>query len=149
MPIPSRTASPTPARIARPTPGFTLLEILIALTLMGILGAIVGPRMASRFSATRVETAAQQVMGDLERARLEAIKRNAPVTFKRTGDATYSITYVGTRSLGAATFSSAPDSVRFAPFGPLQLGGGTTFVVDVNGYTRTVAVNAAGHASIQ
>lgn len=128
--------------------GFTLLELLMALTILGIAIAFAGPRIATLTSKARAQSAAQQLVGDLGRARIEAIKRNTAVAFTRTDSATYSITYVGSRSLDGATFTSGPDSILFAPFGPPLLGGGT-FVVDVNGYTRSVTVSAAGHASVQ
>lgn len=132
----------------RPEPrGFTLLEILIAITVMALLTAIVGPRVVAYAQQSQVETAAQQLLGDLERARTAAIKRNTTVTFARSGPGSYSIEYVGSRSFDSVTFSSAPDSVVFASFGP-PLGGGT-FVLQRGDYTKTVLLNAAGHAEIQ
>lgn len=147
MAPPSRATSPR--RRPRGALGFSLIEILTAIVVMGILATIVGPKVASLSHRSTVEGAAQQLLGDLQRARMEAIKRNASVTLKRTGSSSYTITFVGTRKLSGATFQSGPDSVRFASFGPLQLGGGSTFVVVAGGYTRTVTLNAAGHASVQ
>lgn len=145
-----RQPSPaTPTGASALPRGFTLVEILTAIVVLSILAAIVGPKMVALSSRTHAETAAQQVLGDLERARMEAIKRNTSVTWRKTGPDTYTITYVGARALDGATFQSAPDSVRFAPFGPLQLGAGSNFVVAAGGYTRKIVLTAAGHARIE
>lgn len=146
MRYPSRATPTDASTLPR---GFTLVEILTAIVVVSILAAIVGPKMVALSTRTHAETAAQQVLGDLERARMEAIKRNTSVTWRKTGPDTYTITYVGARSLDGATFQTAPDSVRFAPFGPVQLGAESNFVVTAGSYTRTIVLSAAGHAKIQ
>lgn len=128
--------------------GFSLLEILIAVTVMGILAALVGPNVADYVQRTKLDGAAQQLLGDLERARTEAIKRNSAVTLRKTSASAYTITSVGSRSLDGATFTSGSDSVRFAPFGPPTTGS-ATFVLTGGGRTRTISVNDAGHVSVQ
>ncbi|MDX1622716.1 MAG: GspH/FimT family pseudopilin [Gemmatimonadota bacterium] len=127
--------------------GFSLIEILAAVVLLGIAVSIAAPQVADISRRMQVDSAAQQVLGALERARTEAIKRNraVKVTF---GEEMYTIQYVGARTLEGARFASAPDSVKFAPFGPPQLGG-ATFVVEVGTHSETVVLDAAGHATVQ
>ena len=136
-------------RLRRLSPwGFSLLEILIAVTILGILAALVGPKVADYAQRTKLDGAAQQLLGDLERARTEAIKRNSAVTLEMTSATTYTISSVGSRSLDGATVTSGSDSVRFAPFGPPTTGA-ATFVLTAGGRTRTISVNDAGHVSVQ
>ncbi|MDX1744527.1 MAG: GspH/FimT family pseudopilin [Halobacteriales archaeon] len=128
--------------------GFTLLEVMIAVTVLALLLTIMGPQIMQMSNRMEANAAAQQVLGDLERARTEAIKRNTTVSLKKTGDSTYSIQFVGSRALDGAVFASAPDSVAFAAYGPPTLGG-ETFVVQAGAHTKTVVLNAAGHAKVQ
>lgn len=129
-------------------PGFTLVEVMIVVSVLGLLLIILGPRITELSNRMGANAAAQQVLGDLERARTEAIKRNTTVTVEKTGSSTYSIQYVGSRSLDGAIFTSAPDSVVFAAFGPPRLGG-ATYVVQAGTHTKSVVLNAAGHAKVQ
>lgn len=127
--------------------GFSLVEILAAIAVLGILASIATPRIATMSRGLQVDAAAQQLAGDLERARTEAIKRNRSVKVT-PGTTTYTIQYIGVRDLGEATLLEAPDSVKFAPFGPVVMGG-VKFVLTVEDHARTVTLDAAGHAKIE
>jgi type IV fimbrial biogenesis protein FimT len=128
--------------------GFTLIELLITVAMIGILTAITLPRIVELSRRVQLDGAAQQLLGDLERSRTEAIKKNQPITLKKTSASNYTITGIGDRTLSGATFSSGADSIRFAPFGPPTTGA-ATFVLTANGRTKTIAVNGAGHAKVQ
>lgn len=43
--------------------GFTLLEILVVLVILGLLASLVGPRLFNQLSASKVKTAALQIEG--------------------------------------------------------------------------------------
>lgn len=58
--------------------GFTLLELLIVVTIIAIIGAIGMPNL--RRDRPQVRDAARVVMADLNRARSEAIRLNATVS---------------------------------------------------------------------
>lgn len=129
--------------------GFTLLEVLIVMAIMLIVAGIAVPSLQSVTRITRMETGGQNFVGDLRLARMEAIRRNRSVYVAKTGPSTYTIEYIGARSLReGVTFSSGPDTVRFAAFGPLQTGM-ATYTLQLEGRTRTVRLSAAGNASVE
>ena len=54
--------------------GFTLLEMLVVLVIIGMLAALVGPKLFTRVDSSRVETAKVQIKtfkGTLETMRLD------------------------------------------------------------------------------
>ncbi|MDP2367515.1 type II secretion system major pseudopilin GspG [Rhodoferax sp.] len=65
------------ARLGKPCArqrGFTLLEMLVVLVIIGLLGGLVGPRLFSKVDAAKVQTATAQIKllrGALETMRLD------------------------------------------------------------------------------
>jgi Tfp pilus assembly protein FimT len=79
---------------------FTLLDMIIALALLGILAAIAVPNLAGQLPTYRLNTAARQVQSELHRIKSQAVARNAdfravfvpPSSYrieKKTGTAAY------------------------------------------------------------
>jgi prepilin-type N-terminal cleavage/methylation domain-containing protein len=60
--------------------GFTLVELLVAVAIAGILASLAAPAFSSYFRARGVKNAADQLFSDLYRARSLAIKSRANVT---------------------------------------------------------------------
>jgi prepilin-type N-terminal cleavage/methylation domain-containing protein len=126
--------------------GFTLVELLIVVVLLGLLGAIAARLMRGEQEAFRVANAARQLAGDLSRSATEAVRRNRPLTLTRTGASAYSIDSIGSRALpDGVTFDVAQSAstVRFATLGP-PVTGAATFVLRRAGVQRTVRVTASG-----
>jgi type IV fimbrial biogenesis protein FimT len=71
--------------------GFTLIEMLIAVVIVGVLASIAVPSFREFVAGQRIRTASFDIMAVLTLARSEAIKRNAsaatPVTVAPTGGA--------------------------------------------------------------
>jgi prepilin-type N-terminal cleavage/methylation domain-containing protein len=129
--------------------GYTLLELVIVMVILSIVAGIAVPAMQSAAQSSRLETGRQTFIGDLRLARTEAIRRNRSVYVAMTSPSTYTIEYIGGRTLKeGVTFESAPDTVRFAAFGPLQTGM-ATYVLDLDGTNTTVRLSAAGNASTE
>jgi Tfp pilus assembly protein FimT len=130
--------------------GFTLVEAVLVLVLAGILVGIAIPRFTAVRQSLHLDTAAQQLAGDLRRLQVEAIKRNQSLRMAKTGASTYTVDSIGARTLdGSVTFGlTSMDSIRMRSFGPPATGA-ATFILTSNGLTKSVMVNAAGRISVQ
>jgi general secretion pathway protein G len=61
-------------RSLRRAPGFTLLEMLVVLVIVGLLASLVGPRLFTKVDAAKIQTAAAQIKllrGAVETMRLD------------------------------------------------------------------------------
>jgi type IV fimbrial biogenesis protein FimT len=61
--------------------GFTLVELMVTLGVIAILTVIAVPNFNSMINSNRLTTAANEIVGALNTARMEAIKRNAYTQF--------------------------------------------------------------------
>ncbi len=61
--------------------GFNLIELMIAVTLLGVLLMLGLPEYREWIQNTQIRTSAESVLNGLQLARTEAVRRNAPVTF--------------------------------------------------------------------
>ncbi len=60
--------------------GFTLIELIIAMTIVGILTALAFPSFREFIQNQRLSTQTNELVSDLAFARSEAVKRKGPVT---------------------------------------------------------------------
>lgn len=130
--------------------GFTILELLIVVALVGALMAIVLPRTGDARTRFALQQAAVQLQSDLVRARVEAVRRNSPLSLTKTGAAAYTIDSIGTRSLpdGVTFSSSTTGAYVFPAFGPSS-SGAATYNLQLRGFSKVVKVSASGMARIQ
>lgn len=56
--------------------GFTLLELLLVVAMLGILGSIASLQLAPLLSSVRLDSGARQVASDPQAARMKAIVQN-------------------------------------------------------------------------
>lgn len=61
--------------------GFTLVELMVALALVAILLGVGVPSLNEMFERNRASSQVNEVLGGLQTARMEAIRRNASVRF--------------------------------------------------------------------
>ncbi len=66
--------------------GFTLLELLVALVVLGVLLSIAIPSFSSTLDRQRLDNAVGSLAGGLAYTRLEAVRRNRVVTIAPIGD---------------------------------------------------------------
>jgi len=74
---------PAPHQLPRQS-GTTLLELIVAITVLGVLAAIAVPSYVHFIAAQRVRAAASDLYLTIVRARSEALKRSATVTISPT-----------------------------------------------------------------
>jgi len=153
---------PSPARapigrrpISYRVPGFSMLEMLIVIIIIGVLVAISVPKIARAIRHERVNRAAQVVVQDLQNGFAMAGRQRAPVrltftaatqTYEFTDRASGTVLQTRVMSTGSeyslTSLSASPVTVDVFPNGI----GSTGFTVTVaNGdYSRTITASSAG-----
>jgi type IV fimbrial biogenesis protein FimT len=72
----------------RASKGFTLIELMVSLTVLGILAAIALPSFNEAFLTNRLASFSNSFIAGTQVARSEAIKRNAPIKMCRSSNGT-------------------------------------------------------------
>lgn len=148
--------------------GFTLVEVMIVVAIIGILSAIAYPAIMQWLPSMRVKAATQQLYSDMQRAKSLAIKNNTTVTFafvvSAGCDAPTSYTFADVNvpasfnpiartmqnnvCLQESTFNAAPPPPPTSGFTPKGLPAGGTGHVTIahpqTTTTRTVTQTMAG-----
>ena len=83
--------------------GFSLVELIVVMTIVGIVIGIAVPSYKYVTNSNRVSSEVNQLLGDMQYARSEAVKEGAPVTVCPSTNATTSSTPTCT---GAATWNT-------------------------------------------
>lgn len=129
-------------RAAAAQRGISMIEVLIALAIVGLLMALVAPSMGVWIQNTQLRNSADSILNGVQSARLEALKRNRPVSFRLT-EAGSTAWEVCVYDPGADACSADPDAVIASK--PASEGGPNARVgaTDVTG-TPTAAALAVG-----
>ena len=67
--------------------GVTLIELMVTIAVLAVLVTLAVPSFAGIINSNRLATAANELATSLQLARMEAIRRNAPVTMCASSDA--------------------------------------------------------------
>ena len=131
--------------------GFTLVELLTAMGLAGILMAIVVPQFMSLLPTIYLSSAARQVAADLQLARTRAISQNiqyAVAFTPGTGAYTFGADLRDLNQLfpGTQITAVAPANPTFNPVGTATAN--TTITVSNGGATRQVQINTMGRVRV-
>lgn len=117
---------------ARNVHGFTMVELMVTVAVAATLLMIAVPSFRSMLATNQLNTAANELVGGLSEARMEAIQRNAGAQFCSNSSTSNTTDTLGaqcsTSGGGAvvATSGSVAAPVRAAPAGlaaPVQLSG--------------------------
>ncbi len=133
--------------------GFTLLELMVAIAIFGILLSIAAPSFRVQIEASRLRADTDNVMTALQLARSEAVTRRAQVTASNfAAGATVmqggtSIRVFPAQSSGVAIAGAA---ITFRPDGSVVIvpPAGVAATVTGPSEARNVCVNYIGQASI-
>lgn len=71
--------------------GFTLVELVISISILAVLAALATPSYRVWMENTRIRTAAESIQAGLQKARVEALRRNLPVQFNLGADSAWTI----------------------------------------------------------
>jgi len=141
----------------RVSKAFTLVELLVALVVVGILATLAGPAFTGVFERTRADADSGNLVRALNMARLEAINRGTNITLQpESGEGwngllevlagTDKIRSLPGMSAGATVAASGdPASIVFNNLGALDTpAGGTTFSYTRGNSTKSVSVCTTG-----
>jgi len=68
------------------SPGFSLIELMVALAIAAVLMRVAAPSVLSMMKTNRTTSEASTLVGDLQFARAEAVRRGLPVTLCPSSD---------------------------------------------------------------
>lgn len=118
--------------------GFTLIEVMVALTIMGVLLAIGAPALSDFLTNSRLRGVAIEIRDGLQGARMEALRCNKAITFTTSGAGwSYTDCSNASRSRTARTNESSLVIKR----GPLA----SPVVIDAS--NNTITFNSSGRAT--
>ena len=120
--------------------GFTLLELMIIVAILGILTALAAPSFTSLLERRKIIAAAEAIQSDLRWARGEAIKRNTDVTVSFTPGAGGVWKYVITPA------TKTVDSATIPEFGNIALA--ENFGSDDTQFDRTRGISENGTVTL-
>lgn len=146
--------------------GFTLVEIVVAVLIIGILAASAAPRISNRISYHRADSAAERIASDFNLARRQAMARGVDETVAfDTGNHRYTLSSVTSLSSPTAVYTVKLDeypyecavlvvsfgggsTVAFNPYGIPDNGG--KIVIQSGSEQRTISLDeGSGKAIIQ
>ena len=100
------------AQPARRSPGFTLIELVVVMTLVASVLAIAAPSLSQLIENARIRGAAESIQHGLQRARAEAINRNLNVTFTLGGKAFWAIADAAGNTIETRPSSEVSSSIQ-------------------------------------
>lgn len=113
MTFPLNTSAPDKmTKAGKNSAGFTLIEVIVVVVVIGILATVGFPLFSKWIPAYKVKGAAQILYADFQKAKLHSIKTNRDVTFNFTaiancsGQTGYTFTDTDGEVVSSATFDN-------------------------------------------
>ena len=131
--------------------GYSLIEVLVVLTLLAIVMGTLGPLSRRVIARYQLNTAVQMLQTDLAHAKIRAIQTNAYATVKLENSRYYRAAGAPRQLPGIVRFNgSTADSVSFNGLGAVADGVMVSFVlVNPYGESREIRVYAAGGQEVR
>ncbi|PKO47261.1 MAG: hypothetical protein CVU29_03540 [Betaproteobacteria bacterium HGW-Betaproteobacteria-22] len=125
--------------------GFTLIELLVIVAIFGVLASLAVPSFTTWIQNTRIRNAADSIQVGLQKARMEAVKRNADVKLELGANSAWTIECVVVTAgcPGLIEARPASDGASVAISVTPTPAGADTIVFTSLGRVRSVAEGAA------
>lgn len=133
--------------------GFTLVEMMISMIVLGIMVAIAAPSFQSLIATQKIKTAATSLQSSLNITRAEALKRNTNVTLSpktpsqwnsgwnvldpSTGNSVFSVQPFSTLTI------TGPSTVTYQPNGRINATTSSIFKITASGTSNIRCVSVA------
>ena len=137
--------------------GFTIIELVVAISVLALLTTLSVPMYGSIVAGNRTRSAAYSLVAALTFARSEAVKRNTSVSVTPLGIGWQEGWQVATGGDTLSKDEPAPDlvlsgplaGVSYLPNGRLSTPGIVLFTVSATtGYTRCIVIDPGGRATL-
>ena len=149
--------------LPRPRSGFTLIEALVVVVVLGLMSMIAFPKISSAMVKTDLRSARTTMINLVATARAASVQSNRVTWIKREGNSAYvaatprvdgavgADTVGSVHSLGGSygvTMSGA-DSIQFDPrgFGAWAGGGSTSITLSRSGHSETITIDGLGRVT--
>lgn len=121
--------------------GWTMIEVMVALLVIGLILRISLPRMQTVILNYRLGAAASSVAGAIQQTRYQAIKMGCSYTIAFTaGSTTYQVQNLaisGTPPVCAGSFSNVGSAIPWTTGGGISVTSSPTLQFDANGMVRS------------
>jgi type IV fimbrial biogenesis protein FimT len=135
--------------------GFSIIEILISLVVMGVLIGLAAPNFFAFLQNQQIRAATESTLNGLQVARAEAVRRNTPVqvvlapptaawTVTRVSTGTVVQSRISEQSTASAVLATTPAGATTVTFSAL---GGVTANADASASVNQIDVTNAGFAA--
>lgn len=149
--------------------GFTLIELMVTITVLGILIALAAPSFSKMLQDNRMITIASELQSSLQLARAEAIKRKADVQLCKSNSDASDCSASGTdwqggwlirsadgvikvwdKAQGTTTLSGPSSGITFRGSGLTSTTSQSTWTAAYSGCTqnRSITVSTTGRATL-
>lgn len=128
--------------------GFTMVELMVAIVITGILAAIAAPSFSNLIARQRAKSIASELYAALSKARSEAIARNTNVTLSpkaggwqngwRILDPANASNVLEDRGVATGATVSGPAGVAYRGSGRIQGNSVPSFVITMTGGSTSV-----------